>query len=446
VLAGDPGATRFTAKKKGRTLGALGGGSRLDSIVIRSGKPVEPADMPASITASVGTRISLHSGRTTVWRLIDFPSKDRRTSTTTWVQSNHDRKEFEDRRDEVRKELANLPSDEAKSVEDDLDIIAMVSIIEGPWRSKSPSWDKMASLGVFQWGATKKTIAKTNSSLGVFYKTLEGRAAAASKTAKADRTETDQFYIDAWTEATNAGLSISDGKLQIAGKDATGGEVESALATPMGTGKLRAYQLIAAKDWLDDLRVETARPMSYGATLLHPGFSAKGPAIKEGDRKIVIGRPTWATTVGDVCTSKKALALMANLLVNRPAWVNTVLWRALAPSDASTKTAALVTKLIAAQDAADASAPTATPAKGKKKGKGKAKAKQKPDITSSNTADAASYKALQELVFPPKTASVGQAQLLERLYTISLEMYRIENTTPTAEERAKRLVTTEVID
>jgi hypothetical protein len=314
----------------------------------------------------------------------------------------------------------------------------------------------MASLGVFQWGATKATTAKTNSSLGEFYVDLQARADASAKKAEKDRTETDRFYMDTWKQATDAGLSISGGKLRIGGKDATGGEVETALATPMGTGKLRAYQLKAAKDWLDDLRAKTARPMTYGATFLHPGFNQSGPTIKSGGRTIKLSAPSTATTVGQVCTSKKAMALMANLLVNRPAWVNTVVWRALAPKDAETKAAELVDKLVAAQDAADeatakaaadaAAAEAAAAPPGKKRKKAKAKAKAKPEITAANAADPAAYKALQELVWPAKTASLAQTDLVERLYTISLEMYRIENTTPTTETRAKRMVTTEVID
>ena len=443
VLAATSGATTFSPKKKGRTLGVLADGSHLDAIVMRSGFPVQPADMPASVKAAVktGTRLTLQGARTSVWRLVDFPSKDRKTITPTWVQSNHDRKEFEDRRNEIGKERDKLPSDLAGRIEDDLDIMAMVSIIEGPWSSKSPSWDKEASLGVFQWGAEKAKTATTSSSLGGFYKTLEARSKEASKTAAADRSETDQFYIDAWQEATDAGLSISGDKLQIGGKDATGGEVETALATPMGTGKLRSYQLVAAKDWLDDLRSKTVRPMTYGATMLHSGFSAKGPTITDGDRSIVITQPSWATTVGAVCSSKKALALMANLLVNRPAWVNTVVWRTLAPDDAQTQASTLVSKLKAAQDAAEAAVAAPAGSNNKKK-----KPKKKPKITSSNAADAASYKALQELVFPRTQANLTQTKLIERLFTISLEMYRIENTTPTAEERAKRLVTTDVID
>jgi hypothetical protein len=457
TLAETDGVTRFTLKKKGKSLGVLSGSPRLDAVVMRGGDPVAVADMPASVKDKVklGTRISLEGSRTTIWRLLEFPSKDRKTFTPTWVQSNHDRKEFETRKAEIRKEIANLPSDLATGVEDDLDIMSMVSIIEGPWRSKSPSWDKMASLGVFQWGATKAKTAETSSSLGQFYVGLQGRADTAGKKAEKDRTDTDRFYIDTWKQATDAGLSIAGGKLRIGGKDATGGEVESALATPMGTGKLRAYQLQAAKDWLDDLRAKTARPMTYGAKMLHAGFSARGPAIKSGARTIKLSAPSTATTVGQVCTSKKALALMANLLVNRPAWVNTVVWRALAPTDAQAKATELVDKLVAAQDAADdatakvaadAAAAAPPPPKGKKAPKAKAKAKGKPDITAANAADPVAYKALQELVWPAKTASLAQAGLTERLYTIALEMYRIENTTPDAEARSKRLVTTEVID
>jgi hypothetical protein len=193
--------------------------------------------------------------------------------------------------------------------------------------------------------------------------------------------------------------------------------------------------------------------MTYGATLFHSGFSASGPSIKSGNRSIKLSAPATATTVGKVCTSKKALALMANLLVNRPAWVHTVVWKALAPADAPTKAAELVDKLVAAQDAAEDQAAKEAeeaaknaPAPKGKPPKKKPKPKSKPEITAANAADQASYKALQELVWPALTAAPAQSALVERLYTISLEMYRIENTTPTAEQRAKRLVTTEVID
>lgn len=450
TLAAVSGATTFRPKKHGRTIGVIGGGPHLDDVVIRSGKPVDPDAMPKSVAPSVivGTRISLQGDSTSIWRLVNFPSKDRTTTTPTWVKSNHNRQEFAARRDEIEQEVRNLPADLAKTVEDDVDIMAMVSIIEGPWSGKSPSWDVEASLGIFQWGAEKKRTATTGSSLGRFYETLEARAAAASKTSAKDRSETDRFYVDTWTEVTDAGLSIKAGTLQIGGKDATGGEVETALEGPMGTGNLRAYQLIAAKDWLDDLRAKTVRPMSYGAKLLHPGFSATGPTITQGDRKVRIDAPGWAATVGTVCTSKKALALMANLLVNRPAWVNTVVWRVLVRDDVSTQASALVTKLTAAQDAAEQASASAAPpppsTAGKKKSR--AKPKPKPTITAANAADADAYKALQRLVFPPASGAPAQAALYDRLMTIALEMYRIENTKPTAEERARRLVTTDVID
>ena len=454
TLAAASGATTFSPKKHGHTVGVIGGGPHLDEVVMRSGTPVDPGAMPKSVAPSVtvGARISLQGDGTSIWRLVNFPSRDRSTITPTWVQSNHDRQEFAVRRDEIEKEVKNLPADLAKTVEDDVDVMAMVSIIEGPWSGKSPSWDVEASLGVFQWGAEKKTKATTSSSLGGFYKTLEDRSTAASKTAAKDRSPTDQFYVDTWKQVTDAGLSIAGGTLQIGGKDATGGEVETALEGPMGTGKLRAYQLVAAKDWLDDLRAKTVRPMTYGAKLLHAGFSAAGPTIKDGDRSVRIDAPAWAATVGAVCTSKKALALMANLLVNRPAWVNTVVWRALAPDDVSTQASGLVTKLTAAQDAAEqaaaSAAATASPpsTRGKKKPEAKAKAKAKATITEANAADAQAYKALQELVFPRASRAPAQNALYERLMTIALEMYRIENTKPTAEERARRLVTTDVID
>jgi hypothetical protein len=348
TLAAASGPTTFSPKKHGRTIGVIGGGPHLDEVVMRSGTPVDPGAMPKSVAPSVtiGARISLQGDRTSIWRLVNFPSRDRTKTTLTWVQSNHDRQEFAVRRDEIEKEVKNLPADLAKTVEDDVDIMAMVSIIEGPWSGKSPSWDIEASLGVFQWGAEKKTSANASSSLG--------------------------------------------------------------------------------------------------------GFSAAGPMIKDGDRSVRIDAPAWAATVGTVCTSKKALALMANLLVNRPGWVNTVVWRALAPDDVSTQASALVSKLTAAQDAADqaaaSAAATASPPSTRGKKKPEAKAKTKPTINAANAADTEAYRAVQELVCPRASGAPTQDALYERLMTIALEMYRIENTTPSAEERARRLVTTDVID
>src|ERR1700729_896567 len=175
TLAAASGATTFSPKKHGRTIGVIGGGPHLDEGVMRSGTPVDPGAMPKSGASSVtaGVRISLQGDSTSIWRLVNFPSRDRSTTTLTWVQSNHDRQEFSVRRGEIEKEVKNLPADLAKTVEDDVDIMSMVSIIEGPWSGKSPSWDVEASLGVFQWGAEKKTKATTSSSLGGFYKTLE---------------------------------------------------------------------------------------------------------------------------------------------------------------------------------------------------------------------------------------------------------------------------------
>ena len=426
--------THFTVKRKGRTIGVIGAVPKPDGIVLRAGRPVEPATMPASIRdkVKIGTKLVLESGAKTVWRLVDFPAADRKSTAPTWIQSNHSRTEFDDRRAQIGKELANMPNDLAKTLQDDIDIMTVVSVVEGPWKAKSPTWDKMASLGFFQWGATKAKVATTSSSLGQFYKKLE------------ERSTTDAFYAQAWKQATDAGLSISGGKLQLHGKDATGGELESALADTMGKDKLRAYQLIAAKDWLDDLRAKTARPWTYGEKLLHPGYSMKGPVITSGDRKIKIAEPSWATTVGAVCTSKKAMALMANLLVNRPAWVNTVVWRALAPDDVVKQAAELVDQIVAAQDAKEP-APAPAPAPTKKK-KGKAKPKGKPDITESSVADKDAYKKLQALIYPKLPAGLAQGPLVERLYEIALEMYTIENTHPGPADRARRLVTTELVD
>ena len=123
TLAAASGATTFSPKKHGRTIGVMGGGAHLDEVVMRSGTPVDPGAMPKSVAPSVtaGARISLQGDSTSIWRLVNFPSRDRSTTTLTWVQSNHDRQEFSVRRGEIEKEVKNLPADLAKTVEDDVD-------------------------------------------------------------------------------------------------------------------------------------------------------------------------------------------------------------------------------------------------------------------------------------------------------------------------------------
>ena len=222
--------------------------------------------------------------------------------------------------------IATLPAGLKTKITPELDFMAMISMLEGTFGSRSESFftpyckhashgakgwsgtkvrrtkadaekevaehekankdhdadvsfsgDSAASLGIHQWAMDKDT-AGGGGSLVEFFKTLQSRAKAAEAKKAADRTEEEAIYVEAWGQCTTAGLKIVSGKLQINGKDATGLEVEDALAGPMATGGLRKYQVIQIAEELEELWAKPLAPGMFGSQMIGNKYAASNEA------------------------------------------------------------------------------------------------------------------------------------------------------------------------
>ena len=173
----------------------------------------------------------------------------------------------------------------------------------------SLSGDSAASLGIHQWAMDKDT-AGGGGSLVEFFKTLQSRATKAEAKKAADRTEEEAIYVEAWRQCTTAGLKIVDGKLQIGGKDATGLEVEDALAGPMATGGLRKYQVIMIAEELDGAVGEVGRARHVGQPddrqQVPAASPSQGRTFPTDKYTIKLAAPAKVATIGEVCTDDAA--------------------------------------------------------------------------------------------------------------------------------------------
>jgi hypothetical protein len=283
-------------------------------------------------------------------------------------------------------------------------------------------------------------------------------------------------------------------------RDATGLEVEDLMAAEMARGSLRSYQLVAGAEYLSQNiwgwtvmpRNMAGRRPKFGRLLLGSEFSndpgGSVSFIRSG-RKVVVARPPWATTVGAICTTAKARALIVNLMTNRPAWVPVAVWRAITPRETSSprlgpaaagpsqptatggtsqatvtlaptatpmvrspaeRAAELLDRIIAAQARVEAATPvpappptTAPPPRGHRRRP--AAPAGPPAITTATAADRQAMTLLQELVWP-RARAVDERRLIADLYTSSLELYVFEGErTYGPAVRAKRLAQTELM-
>jgi hypothetical protein len=239
------------------------------------------------------------------------------------------------------------------------------------------------------------------------------------------------------------------------------------------------------------LNMAGPRP-KFGRLLLGSEFSNEpGGAVSftRSRRKVVLARPSWATTVGAICTTAKARALIVNLKTNRPAWVPVAVWRAITPRETSApragpaaagpsqparpaggsqptvsptpaatlpvrspaeRTAELLDRIIAAQAGVEAAAPVpATPPDTAPASRGRrrrpAAPARPPAITTANAADRQAMTQLQELVWP-RARAIEERRLIADLYTSSLELYVFEGQRRYGPAvRAKRLAETELM-
>ena len=412
-------------------------------VVDAGGKPLEAAAMPASIAAKMKAEVRLELSNGSVWVLMTFPD-----GSLQWVAPNHSKAEYAKAEQEITDEAANLPDTMKDDFADVLRMVSVVRVIEGSFGSTSGKSDNTASLGVFQWGMRKNQSADAGS-LGVFFKTLKERATGAMATKADKRTDEDNLYINAWKQCTDAGLEVvtkgSKIQLTLNGKLATGKDVESTMKGAMAKDDLRTYQLVAALDWINEMKAMVVMPGAYGKRYVGNAYRSSGAkqvTLKSARRSLVLTMPSAHLTVGDACGSEKALAVIADLLPNRPAYVQTAVWRAESPADAETQITALLAAIEAAQPAP--APPPAPPGKKKKK---KAAAPAVPSITESTVVDKKSFQAIQGLLWPSTAAD--DDTLISTFEASAVELYKSEKAQKGAssyKNRARRLATAHVVN
>src|SRR5256886_3843553 len=350
--------------------------------------------MPASLSKRMLPDARLERAAGGVWFLMTFPG-----ATLGWVAPNHPKSEYAKSEQDITAEAGNLPDTKQSDFADVLKMVSMVSVIEGSFGSTSGKGDDTASLGIFQWGMKKNQSADAGS-LGVFFSTLKSRATTAKAKKAADRTDEDNLYINAWKQCTDAGLEVkgANGKqLTLNGKVAIGKDVESTMKGTMAKDDLRTYQLIAALDWIDEMKAKIVMPGYFGGRYVGNGYSPHGGktvTLKGAVWSVELTMPASHLTVGDACTSEQALAVVADLLPNRPNYVQTAVWRAgsLPHTDAQ-----VTAPLAAIESAVPAPIPAPAPAGKKKK---KAKPVPPPTLTAATVVDKKSFAAIQELLWP----------------------------------------------
>jgi hypothetical protein len=243
--------------------------------------------------------------------------------------------------------------------------------------------------------------------MGRFFATLSRRASSTS----------EPLYRDAWQQCQKLGLSLKDGDLLVKKRRLSGGELEARLGGEMGRGALRTYQLVAAADWIDEVRGTVVRPGLRGAGAVGHDYAeaerGKMVTLKWGGRTLEL-RPEVVATVGDFFRSPQALATAVSLGVNRPRYVETALWQAhTGLVDVQERVEALLQKLAGPADSTRW---------------------KRQDLTPES---AAPYAELQSILWPPLPASVDEAALERDFTEHALALYRPRE----RERRARRLVT-----
>jgi hypothetical protein len=210
--------------------------------------------------------------------------------------SAHSRDEIDRRQAQLAAEAARLPPSLRALITARLRILATVSVTEGSFDGiATHAGDRAASLGIFQWAMSRKRTVDDGSSLWRLFHDLQRRAARCRVVSDECR-----LYQRAWRQCRGAGLGVRNNILRLHNKPANGAAVERALQSPMGTGALRTYQLVAANDWIERIAAQRVH------------LSA-----------------TEETTVGQLLRSDRALATAVLVGVNRPAYLVPALERAL---------------------------------------------------------------------------------------------------------------------
>jgi hypothetical protein len=340
-------------------------------------------------------RIELDAGD--AWVSLRFATDADPVERARWVEPAHAAREIAERARELEAEAGRLPAPSRAAVERALPVMALISTVEGRFGDPATNpRDTAASLGIFQWAQARGRADDAGSSLERFFARLKTRALTR-----------DPLARGAWRLAAGEGLDVRSDRLLLDGKRCSGGDVELRLKSAMGRAPLSTYQLIAALDWIADVRATVVRPGLYSRAHAWRDYSEA-----DGGRTITLGTPRGPitlhaaapATVGKWLASPRALAAAVNLGVNRPRFVESALWQALTPGgDATTRIAALL------DDAA---------------GQGRRARRARA--------------ALQAILWPapPRDAPDGEA-LLEEFERRALGLYRAGD----RERRARRLAT-----
>lgn len=299
-----------------------------DGTAVLARRPAGEWEPVPSLAARDGESLAFPDGRQ-LWAIRYADGEG--VSRTHWVAPAHRRQEVERRQRELVAEAQRLPAQLADRVQPELPIIALVSATEGDFGDPATHPDdRAASLGLFQWAAERNTPHAAGSSLSRFFVQLKRRALA----------KEDPLYVKAWMQCARRGLDVGAGDLYLRRKRATPSQVVATLRETFGEGALRTYQLVAAVDWIDEIRSTVIRPGRRGGDVLGHGYAEAeaGRMVRfDVDQRAVRVRASRVATVRDVLRAPAALATAVSLGVNRPHYVESALWQALAPADSATR-------------------------------------------------------------------------------------------------------------
>jgi hypothetical protein len=164
-------------------------------------------------------------------------------------------------------------------------------------------------------------VHSAGTTLSRFFATLSRRSAGG-----------EPLYAEAWKQCQKLKLTFSEGDILINKKRLSGAQLETKLGPEMGRGALRSYQLIAALDWIDEVKGTVVRPGLRSANFVGHEYAeaerGKLITLKTNGHTLEF-RPTASATLGDYFHSEASLATAVSLGVNRPRYVEAALWQAL---------------------------------------------------------------------------------------------------------------------
>src|SRR6266446_423549 len=379
-------------------------------------------------------RINLDDG--SLWVLMTFRLRNESQETARWVPPGHSKREYQKKEQRITEVAEKLPAELKEQLDEYIKAISLVSTVEGSFGATSPKTDIYASLGIFQWAMPKHKTGESGS-LGKFFGDLKRRAEQALAVKDMERTDEQKLYIDAWTYFKTHGLDINaKGQITLNGQLATGEQVESTFHVAMGKEDiLKRYQLVAAKDWIEQFKETVVRPGVVGASLDLIGNhykenNAVGTEVtlkwngKSGEYTFKLIAPKDHATVGSLFTSEKSIAIAVVLGVNRPHYVETALWRALNPKMKPKEwTGALLENLGGYIESLSTQEATSSKQKGGKKDKPVHKTTTDADVSTWDDEHKEIYESLRRIIWP-QAGELDETELANEFKRQAMPLYK----------------------